>query len=407
MAYGVALQGSIDPGRSEKEVEPSLSWPPDLRGDTLTPVTEQKPTTYWDYIQIEELTALQSGLAESEDEISNDEVLFITVHQVFELWFKLILRELRTARDLFRKEPVAEQELSGAARSLERVTTILRRCTDHFEVVETLTTRDYLAFRNKLFPANGFQSRQLRQIEIVMGLADEDRIPFGSERGFLAALKEPDGTPSTSMQKVCNTQAEGASFREAIDEWLYRTPIDGVSLEDPDSAASLDRFLSKFLDAYDSESASSRSIALANAKGSADAERIEELYSDERASVRAFFSPSESKGGARRRRIRAAALFVETYRELPLLAWPREILDSLVELEQQFVVFRQRHARMAERVIGRRAGTGGTSGVAYLDKTALKYRIFRDLWAIRTLQIRREAAPELDKPEYYGFLHPE
>ena len=61
----------------------------------------------------------------------------------------------------------------------------------------------------------------------------------------------------------------------------------------------------------------------------------------------------------------AAALFVETYRELPLLAWPREVLDSLVELEQQFVVFRQRHARMAERVIGRRAGTGGTAGVAY------------------------------------------
>jgi len=370
-------------------------------------VSEKKPTTYWDYIKIEELTALQSGSAESEDELSNDEVLFITVHQVFELWFKLILRELRTARDLFRKEPVAEQELSGAVNSLNRVTTILRRCTDHFEVIETLTTRDFLAFRDKLFPASGFQSRQLRQIEIVMGLVEEDRIPFGSERGFDAALKEPDGTPSTSMQKVRATQAEGQSLREAIDEWLYRTPIDGVALEDPDSEAALDRFLSRFLESYDSESDASRGIALSHMKETADVGRIEEMYTDERASVRAFFSPSEAKGGARRRRIRAAALFVETYRELPLLAWPREILDSLVELEQQFVVFRQRHARMAERVIGRRAGTGGTAGVAYLDKTALKYRIFRDLWAIRTLQIRREAAPDLDKPEYYGFLHPE
>ena len=370
-------------------------------------MSEKKTTTYWDYIQIEELTSLQSGLAESESELSNDEVLFITVHQVFELWFKLILRELRTARDLFRSEPVAEQELSGAARSLNRVTTILRRCTDHFEVVETLTTRDYLAFRDKLFPASGFQSRQLRQIEIVMGLAEEDRIPFGEEKGFVAALKEPDGTPSVSMRKVQETEAEGASLREAIDEWLYRTPIDGVSMEDPDGAASLDRFLSRFLDAYDSESETSRAIALSNAKGPEDVGRIDEMYSDERASVRAFFSPKEENGGARRRRIRAAALFVETYRELPLLAWPREILDSLVELEPQFVVFRQRHARMAERVIGRRAGTGGTAGVAYLDKTALKYRIFRDLWAIRTLQIRREAAPSPDKPEYYGFLHPE
>ena len=377
------------------------------RGDNLTPVPEKKPTTYWDYIRIEELTSLQSGLADSEDELANDEVLFITVHQVFELWFKLILRELRTARDLFRKDPVAEQELSGAVRSLKRVTTILRRCADHFEVVETLTTREYLAFRDKLFPASGFQSRQLRQIEIVMGLEEEDRVPFGAEKGFAAALKEPDGTPSVSMQKVRETQAEGASLREAIDEWLYRTPIDGVSLEDPEGEAALDRFLTRFLGAYDAESASSRSIALSNAKGPEEVERIDEMYADEGASVRAFFSPNEAKGGARRRRIRAAALFVETYRELPLLAWPREVLDSLVELEQQFVVFRQRHARMAERVIGRRAGTGGTAGVAYLDKTALKYRVFRDLWAIRTLQIRREAAPPLDKPEYYGFLHPE
>jgi len=370
-------------------------------------VSEKKPTTYWDYIRIEELTALQTGLAESEEELSNDEVLFITVHQVYELWFKLILRELRTARDLFRKEPVAEQELSGAARSLNRVTTLLRRCTDHFEVVETLTTRDYLAFRDKLFPASGFQSRQLRQIEIVMGLADEDRIPFGSEGGFVAALKEPDGTPSTSMQKVRATQAEGPSLREAIDEWLYRAPIDGVALDDQDSEAALDRFLSKFLEAYEAESEVSKKIALSHTKSPSETGRIDEMYTDERASVTAFFSPSDAKGGARRRRIRAAALFVETYRELPLLAWPREILDSLVELEQQFVVYRQRHARMAERVIGRRAGTGGTSGVAYLDKTALKYRIFRDLWAIRTLQIRREVAPDLDNPDYYGFLHPE
>ena len=96
-------------------------------------------------------------------------------------------------------------------------------------------------------------------------------------------------------------------------------------------------------------------------------------------------------------------LFIETYRDLPLLAWPREVLESLVELEELLVVFRQRHARMVERVIGRRTGTGGSSGVEYLDQTALKYRVFRDLWAIRTLQIRREDAPPLANADYYGF----
>jgi tryptophan 2,3-dioxygenase len=102
-------------------------------------------------------------------------------------------------------------------------------------------------------------------------------------------------------------------------------------------------------------------------------------------------------------RVRAAALFIESYRELPLLAWPREVLEALVALEQAFVVFRQRHARMVERVIGRRTGTGGSAGVDYLDQTALRYRIFRDLWAVRTILLPASALPPLERTDYYGF----
>ena len=134
-----------------------------------------------------------------------------------------------------------------------------------------------------------------------------------------------------------------------------------------------------------------------------DRRALRTRYDQEKKSVRDFFTPTEAEGGARKRRIRAAMLFIETYRELPLLAWPREVLDSLVEFEQFMVIFRQRHARMVERIIGRRTGTGGSAGVDYLDATALRYRIFRDLWAIRTLQIRRAAAPALERAEFYGF----
>ena len=88
---------------------------------------------------------------------------------------------------------------------------------------------------------------------------------------------------------------------------------------------------------------------------------------------------------------------------LPLLAWPREVLAALLEVEQCFLIYRQRHARMVERVIGRRTGTGGSMGVAYLDETALRYRIFRDLWAVRTLLVRPGAAPSLEHADYYGF----
>ena len=58
---------------------------------------------------------------------------------------------------------------------------------------------------------------------------------------------------------------------------------------------------------------------------------------------------------------------------------------------------------MVERVIGRRTGTGGSAGVDYLDQTALSYRVFRDLWAVRTFQIRAEAVPALENAAFYGF----
>jgi tryptophan 2,3-dioxygenase len=105
--------------------------------------------------------------------------------------------------------------------------------------------------------------------------------------------------------------------------------------------------------------------------------------------------------------LRAAIVFIESYRELPLLAWPREVLDSIVALEQSFLVFRQRHARMVERVIGRRTGTGGSAGVDYLDQTALRYRVFPDLWAVRTLLIRRDVLPPVSDPQRYDFAQPD
>jgi len=67
------------------------------------------------------------------------------------------------------------------------------------------------------------------------------------------------------------------------------------------------------------------------------------------------------------------------------------------------IVWRQRHARMVERMIGRRTGTGGSGGVAYLDATALRYRIFDEIWAVRSLLLRRELTPELANEDDYRF----
>jgi tryptophan 2,3-dioxygenase len=300
-------------------------------------------------------------------------------------------------------ERVAEQELSGAVRSLRRATTILRVAVRHFEVVETLTTREYLAFRDKLFPASGFQSAQLRQIEIVLGLAESDRIPLGVGEHYQDALRAHGGGESPALARVKRQLADAPTLKQALEEWLYRTPIDGCVHDAPDAEARMRGFLERFLAAFEREVGASAAHAASLATTPADAQKLRERYAREIASAREFLWPPGDAAGNRRARIRAAMLFIETYRELPLLSWPREVLESLVELEQAFVIFRQRHARMVERVIGRRTGTGGSAGVDYLDQTGLKYRVFRDLWAIRTLQIRRAAAPPLEHAEFYGF----
>jgi tryptophan 2,3-dioxygenase len=102
------------------------------------------------------------------------------------------------------------------------------------------------------------------------------------------------------------------------------------------------------------------------------------------------------------RRARAGLLFIESYRELPLLAWPRLLIDTVVELEEQLLLFRNRHARMVERVIGRRIGTGGSSGVEYLDKTTA-YRTFPELWTVRSTLLPRNMLPALQRRERYGM----
>jgi len=371
---------------------------------------KKSPTTYWDYIRVEDLLSLQGGLPRDESALGNDEVLFIVVHQIDELWFKLALRELVAARDLMHQNPVPETALAGAVRSLRRLTTIMEHAAGHFRLMETMTTRDYLGFRDKLMPASGFQSAQLREMEILLGLHDEDRIPFGHESSYRAALRAPGGAASPASRRVDRRLAdERPTMLGALREWLYRTPIEGSTPGDPGDAEVVQGFVDNYLSTWDREADNQESLARAHALTPEDVRRLENKYESQRAAARRFFlvedladAPPEER--ARTQRIRAALVFLEGYRELPLLSWPRELLDSVVAFEQAFLVFRQRHARMVERMIGRRPGTGGSAGVDYLDQTALSYRVFKELWQVRALLVRRDALPPLSRADFYGFV---
>lgn len=363
------------------------------------------PTTYWDYIKVEQLLALQNGIAPDESSLTNDEVLFITVHQIDELWFKLVLRELVAIRNAMATPRVPEQALSTVTRGLRRTALLMHSVAEHFAMMETMTTRDYLGFRDKLSPASGFQSAQLREIELILGLDDAQRIPLGAEGSYMEALRAPGGGESPALRRVLARREDKPTVHEAVMAWLQRTPVQGSTPDMPGDADIVRGFCEDYLAAHGREAAAAREIAIAVAATDADRARLVVRYEKEIASARAFMLADESPPEERARvsRLRASIVFIESYRELPLLAWPREVLDAIVALEQAFLVFRQRHARMVERVIGRRTGTGGSAGVDYLDQTALRYRVFPELWAVRTLLIRRDVLPPVSDPQRYDF----
>ena len=357
-------------------------------------------TSYWDYIRVEELLRLQGGLGDDDAKLTNHEVTFITVHQVFELWFRLVIRELESLRGVFAQPVVPEQAMATAARGLDRVKRIFVVANDHWQVMESLNTRDYLDFRDKLFPASGFQSAQMREIEILLGLDDDDRVGLGGKGGWIEALRSDDGSPSPALERVRRRLAQDdPSLRESVDAWLHRTPIRGSQPFDPGDDAVVDGFIRDYLDQVRSVVRESLEERLDVRLDASEKEAVRARYAKEIADAEAWLDPAD----ARRRRIRAAILFIESYRALPLLAGPRQVLDQLVETEQAILIFRQRHARMVERIIGRRVGTGGSSGVDYLDATAVAYRVFKDLWSARTFLLRRDALPALADTTFYEF----
>lgn len=361
---------------------------------------------YWDYLELPQLLNLQRGLEDDAERVSADELHFIIVHQVFELWFKLLLNELRLAREHLARDRVPEEEIPLVVHHLGRVIEIMRLAVNQWSVVETLSPQDFLAFRDRLFGASGFQSVQMREIEILLGLEDTDVTETLGDDAPAAAVSalerraEAEPTGAWVLDRLRAAKGE-LTLKAALHKWLQRTPIDASAAEELDDPTHVQGFIDSFLDCYAEHHR--RTLADLGGRGASVAAlsaRAEQGLQSARAFLEARDAPAADQAFVRR--ARAGLLFIECYRELPLLSWPRLLIDRIVELEEQLVLWRHRHARMVERVIGRRPGTGGSPGVDYLDKTT-RYRIFTDLWTVRTLLLPREALPALRNPAYYEY----
>jgi tryptophan 2,3-dioxygenase len=262
----------------------------------------QSDLSYNDYLKIPELLSLQHPQSSP---VHHDELLFIIIHQAYELWFKLALHEMTRVLEF-----LGQDKTLSARHHLVRIVEILRLGVAQIHILETMTPVDFLAFRDRLNPASGFQSLQFRELEFMTGLKDARYFSFFKNRPeVLAALQ---------------SRFDGPDLRQAIFGHLGRKgfPVSENFYENENSESSDDRVdtVKLLLDIYQ------------------EPQKHFELYL---------------------------------------------LLESVVDLDQQLALWREHHVRVVERIIGNKRGTGGSSGVGYLQSTTTK-RCFPSLWEVRT-----------------------
>jgi tryptophan 2,3-dioxygenase len=340
---------------------------------------ERAPQYYGDYLGIDRLLELQKPLSLREGKlIAHDEMLFIIIHQAYELWFKQILHEITACGEVLSK-PSADDDgpdMNVVVHRFRRVVEIWKLLNHQVDVLETMTPLDFLEFRELLHGASGFQSRQFRQIEASLGLRIENRFrPDYYKHTELGGFNPKDFEEITEWEQK-------PSILQMVERWLARAPF----FEDefwrewsiapnestPDGASP---FWRRYRTLYE-QSLSTRD----------DKPDLLGKFDD------IFFrigSGDLSPAALR------SALFIMLYRDEPLFRLPFALLNALIEIDEQLANFRYRHLQMVRRMIGTRVGTGGSSGEHYLQGAVNKNYIFKELAGVITFLIERRNLPEL------------
>ena len=357
----------------------------------------RKPVYYGGYLALDKLLLAQKPLSGNGKKAAHDELLFIITHQAYELWFKQILHELDSVLDDFSGKTVPESAVSRAVARLSRVVEIQKLLVDQLRVLETMTPLDFLDFRDELTPASGFQSFQFRLIEQKLGLIDERRTPFEKSPYFARLAPE--------HRRLVLAAGKADSLFALVERWLERTPF--TRLGGFDFWREYREAVAVMLDRDE------RTIRANPALAPVDRERELKALADTRASFDSLLDPVRhaqlvSEGVWRlSHKATLSALLIELYRDRPILHEPFRFLEKLVEVDEQFALWRTRHALMVHRMIGTKIGTGGSSGHQYLMKAAASHRVFGDLFNLSTFLIPRSSLPKLPRKVAgaLGFAH--
>ncbi len=355
------------------------------------------PVYYSDYLQLDRLLDSQHRKSEEYGAPAHDEMLFIIVHQAYELWFKQILFEMDSVIAALSADPVEESHIGVSVSRLQRVIEIQKVLIDQLRIVETMTPLDFLDFRDFLFPASGFQSIQFRLLEIRLGLRAEARLRYNN------AAYHSRVSPAHRDQLIAAEQQP--TLFDAVETWLQRTPF----LETGSF-----RFWEAYRGAVHAMLKSDRAVIDRNPTLGQEEKQQQLMELDATAAhFDALFDPSLQEAMRKESRQRfsqramLASLFISLYRDQPILTMPYRLIAALVDVDELMTTWRYRHALMVHRMIGTKIGTGGSSGFHYLKSTAENHRVFSDLTNLSTFMIPRAALPELPAPlrARLGFVH--
>lgn len=341
---------------------------------------QEKIEYYSDYLYINELLACQHPRSLTYKTVAAyDEMLFIIVHQAFELWFKQTIYELDNVRETLKKDVISDnsEEMYRMTNRLERVIKILRLINQQFEVLDTMQPLDFLEFRNLLQPASGFQSKQFRLIEAKLGLKMSVR---HNSQHYKNTDTHKGGFNQSDFEEIEKAETE-PTLLEGLKKWLNRMPfLQNEMWGDYTSIFPNAVFENPYFSDY--------------------AQRYFEMRSNDEISMQdfknVFFEKGTASGIFEASEMRAA-LFIVINRHQPLLQLPYELINSLIEIDSLLEQWRYLHISIVKKMIGRKPGTGGSPGAEYLKGAAQTNNVFNDLTYLSTYFIERDKLPNLSK----------
>lgn len=317
---------------------------------------------YPDYLQLDKILGAQAPESDKHGVEAHDEMLFIIIHQAYELWFKQILHEVGSVIAIFQDGLVDDNggELNIAVHRLGRVQRILEVLVKQIDILETMTPLDFLDFRDLLRPASGFQSMQFKVLEAKLGLKMDAR--FGKQY-YTSQLKPEHKAMIESLENE-------TSLFELVSAWLERMPFFDARFWPAGDPPFFDKLKAVY----------TGSLVKGEEQNAQLWEKLFETGSPDRR-----LTPAASR----------AAIFIMLYRDEPIFQQAFRLLNALLDIDEGMALWRSRHINMVHRMIGLRMGTGGSTGSGYLKGALDSHYIFKEIADLSSFLIDRRRLPQL------------